>query len=68
MLHQEQKQSTSGTLKKASIGTYLRCLEDLSAYEQKMKRWTEICKTISKSKICTEKWKVNIMYYTYYKL
>ena len=29
-LYQEQKQSTSGTLKKASTGTYLRCLENSS--------------------------------------
>ena len=68
MLYQEQKQSTSVTFKKASIGTYLKCLENLSAYEQKIKRWTEICKTISKCKLCTKKWQVSIMYSTYYKL
>ena len=68
-LYQEQKQSTSGTLlKKASIGTYLKYIENLSAYEQKIKRWTEVCKPISKCKICTKKWQVSIVYFTYCKL
>ena len=36
MLHQEQKHSTPEALKKGIIGTYLRCLENLSACEQKI--------------------------------